>query len=248
MAHRGGASYGSHIGIENTMAVFQVAVEQGCGYLETDVRATRDGVPVLVHDETLYRLAGSPAVVADLTFAELSRYRIGGREPVPALVEALDAFPDVRLNIDVKCAAAAEPTVAAVRAAGAEDRVCLASFSDRILQQVRRLAGRRVATSCSATEVALLRLAPSRRLRSLGSRRGASSVQVPRSSRGFTVLTPGFVARAHALALQVHVWTVDDEASIRALLDLGVDGLISDRIDVLLGVLADLVPGRDGAA
>ncbi len=242
MAHRGGATYPPNRGLENTMAAFGRAVELGYGYLETDVRATRDGIPVLIHDRTLQRLADRPEAVADLSWEELQRFRVGGREPVPSLAELLAAFPDVRLNIDVKSDDAIAPTVAAVRAAGAEDRVCLASFNDRRIRRLRRLAGPRVTTSCSAWEVALLLLAPLHRLRATGRRRGATSVQVPRHSRGIAVVTERFVSRAHDLGLQVHVWTVDDEASIRTLLDLGVDGLITDRIDVLRAVLDEIAP------
>ena len=240
MAHRGGATYPPNRGLENTMAAFRRAVALGYRYLETDVRATRDGVPVLVHDVTLARLAGIPVAVADVTWAELRDVRIGGREPVATLAELLAAFPDARLNIDVKSADALAPVVTAVRAAGAEDRVCLASFSDRRVRRIRRLAGPRVATSCSAWEVVLLLFSPVRWVRLTGRRRGASSVQVPRRSRGVRVISERFVARAHEAGLQVHVWTIDDEQTIRALLDLGVDGLISDRIDVLADVLARL--------
>jgi len=120
MAHRGGATYPPNRGLENTMAAFGRAVELGYGYLETDVRATRDGIPVLLHDRTLQRLADRPDAVADLSWDELQALRIGGREPVPALAELLAAFPDVRLNIDVKSDDAMVPTVAAVCAAGAD--------------------------------------------------------------------------------------------------------------------------------
>lgn len=237
MAHRGGATYGPNRGLENTMAAFQVAVDLGYRYLETDVRATRDGVPVTLHDATLRRLADRPEQVADLSLEQLRRVRIGGREPVPTLAEVLAAYPDVRLNVDVKADDAIAPTVAAVRAAAAEDRVCLASFSDRRIRRVRALAGPRVTTSCSALEVGLLRVAPLAGLRAIGARRGATSVQVPWRSRGVTVVTPRFVERAHDLGLQVHVWTVDDEATTLAMLGYGVDGLITDRPDVLRDVL-----------
>ncbi len=249
MAHRGGATYPPNRGIENTVAAFRRAVEHGFRYLETDVRATSDGVPVLVHDRTLERLAGHPAAVADLTHAQLREHLVDGREPVPSLSEVLEEFPGVRLNIDVKSDDAVGPTVAVVRAAGAEERVCLASFSDRRVRRLRRLAGPAVTTSCSAWEVALLRLAPLPHLQATGRRRGATSVQVPRRSRGLTVVTPRFVARAHALGLQVHVWTVDDDVSIRAVLELGVDGVISDRIDVLRDALPEAaweLPGDAG--
>jgi glycerophosphoryl diester phosphodiesterase len=240
MAHRGGATYPPNRGFENTLAAFRRAVELGYRYLETDVRATRDGIPVLIHDATLERLAGRPEAVAELSWDELRRFRIGGREPVPSLAELLATFPDARFNIDIKSEDALVPTLAAVRAAGAEDRVCLAANSDRRLRRIRRLAGPRIATSSSAWEVVLLLFSPVRRLRATGRRRGASSVQVPVRNRGVTVISERFVRRAHELGLQVHVWVVDDETSARDLLELGVDGLIADRIDVLRMVLDEI--------
>jgi glycerophosphoryl diester phosphodiesterase len=144
------------------------------------------------------------------------------------------------VNIDIKSDDALVPTLAAVRAAGAEDRVCLAANSDRRLRRIRRLAGSRIATSSSAWEVILLMFAPLRRWRATGRRRGASSVQVPLRNRGVTVISDRFIRRAHELGLEVHVWVVDDETSARDLLEMGADGLIADRIDVLRNVLDDM--------
>ncbi len=237
MAHRGGAAYAPNIGIENTARAFATAVDLGFGYLETDVRASADGQAVVVHDARLDRLCGVPVRVADATWAQLRALRVGGREPLPRLDAVLTAFPGVRFNIDVKADDAVQPTVAAVRAAGAEDRVLLASFFDRRIRRIRSLAGPRVATSCSSVEVALLRLGRPAPVAATAARRGAVCAQVPWRTRGVTVVTDAFVRRAHGQGMQVHVWAVEDEPGMHALLDLGVDGLITDHIDLLLRTL-----------
>jgi len=237
MAHRGGATYLPNVGIENTARAFAAAVALGYDYLETDVRASADGVAVVVHDVRLDRLCGVPVRVAEATWAELSTLRVGGRERLPRLDEVLAAFPAVRFNVDVKSDDVVEPTLAAVRAAGAAERVLLASFSDRRIRRIRALAGPGVATSCSSAEVALMRLGRPAAAAATAVRRGAGCAQVPRHLRGVPVATEAFVCRAHELGLQVHVWAVEDGPGMHQMLDLGVDGLIVDRIDVLQDAL-----------
>jgi len=238
MAHRGGATYGPNRGIENTVRAFATAIDLGYRYLETDVRASRDGVPVVVHDDRLDRLCGTPARVCDLDWDALSRLRVGGREPLPRLDDVLATFAELRLNIDVKSDDAVLPTLAALQSARAAHRVCLASFSDRRMRRIRRLAGPAVATSLATGEVVLLRLGPLAAVRAVAVRDGVAA-QVPLRSRGVTVTTAALVRHAHELGLQVHVWGVDDVATMHVLLDLGVDGLIADRIDLLVEVLRD---------
>jgi len=237
MAHRGGAAYGPNVGIENTLRAFATAVELGYQFLETDVRASRDAVPIAVHDDRLDRLCGVPDRVRDLDWDRLGRLRVGGREPLARLDQLLATFPEARFNIDVKSDDAVLPTVRAVHRAAASDRVCLATFSDRRIRRIRALAGPRVVTSCSRGEVALLRLGPSRWLRGTGARAGAVCLQVPWRTRGVTVVTPQFVHQAHELGLQVHVWTVDAMAEAAEMLALGADGLITDRVDRLAPLL-----------
>jgi glycerophosphoryl diester phosphodiesterase len=163
---------------------------------------------------------------------------VGGREPIPRLAELLTSFPGARFNIDVKADDAVDPTLQVLRDAGALDRVCLASFSGERLKRIRAgVPG--VPTALSPAEIALLRLAPFRWLRAFGVRRGGTCVQVPVRARGITLVTSGFVRHAQALGVQVHVWTVDDPAEMRYLLDIGVDGLMSDRVDLLRDVLVE---------
>jgi glycerophosphoryl diester phosphodiesterase len=232
-AHRGGAAEGN----ENTAEAFRRAIDMGYRYVETDVHATRDGVPVVIHDAGLDRVAGQAARVADLSWADLSTVRVGGAAAVPRLDEVLDAWPEIRFNIDVKSDRAAEPAVGSVRAAGAEDRVLLASFSDARLTRIRSLAGPRVATSLGMRGIARLRLASTAGIRiSLPESVAAAQIQV-RHGR-LTVLTPRFLAYLHRLGLAVHVWTIDDPDEMNRLLDMGVDGIMTDRIEVLRDVYA----------
>ncbi len=227
-AHRGGAAEGD----ENTAEAFGRAVALGYRYVETDVHATADGVPVVLHDPDLLRVTGTPGTVAGLRWTDLATVRVGGAGAVPRLDDVLAAWPDVRFNIDVKADGAAAPAVTALRRANAAGRVLLASFSDARLKKLRRLAGPAFATSLGVRGVARLRLAS---LTGLPVRFPESVVaaQVPPAAGRFTVVDRRFLAYAHRIGLQVHVWTIDDPGAVRRLLDLGVDGIMTDRVDVL---------------
>ncbi|MGX6603090.1 glycerophosphodiester phosphodiesterase [Micromonosporaceae bacterium Da 78-11] len=230
-AHRGGAADGD----ENTAAAFDRAIKLGFRYVETDVHATADGVPVVFHDRTLRRIAGREDRIDALSWADLSTVRVGGAAAVPRLDEVLDAWPQIRFNIDVKADAGAAPVVAAVHRAQAADRVLLASFSDARLTGIRRLAGPTIATALGMRAVARLRVAS---LAGVPVRFPPSAVaaQVPVRHGRLRVVDRRFLTAAHRAGLQVHVWTIDDPDEMNRLLDLGVDGIMTDRIDVLHAV------------
>lgn len=230
-AHRGGAAHGD----ENTAAAFARAIALGYRYVETDVHATADGVAVVFHDATLDRVTGRPGRIAALRWADLATVRVGGAAAVPRLDDVLTAWPQVRFNIDVKADAAVEATVLTVTRAGAADRVLLASFSDARLARLRALAGPAVATSLGMREVARLKMA------SLTGRRlvlppSVAAAQVPPRWRRLRVVDRRFIGYAHRLGLHVHVWTIDEPAEMNELLDLGVDGIMTDHVDVLRDV------------
>jgi glycerophosphoryl diester phosphodiesterase len=230
-AHRGGAADGD----ENTAEAFARAVEIGYRYVETDVHGTRDGVAVVFHDSDLRRLTGQPGRIRDLTIKDLATVRVAGAAAVPRLDDVLAAWPQVRFNIDVKASPGIEPTVQAVRDAKAADRVLLASFSDSRLARVRALAGPEVATSLGMRGVTRLWLA-SRGNRPVRMHPSVVAAQVPVRYGRLTVTDARFVAYAHRLGLQVHVWTIDEPGPMHHLLDLGVDGIMTDRVDVLRDV------------
>ncbi len=238
-AHRGGAYHPELEGLENSMLAFRHAVELGYTYLETDVHATRDGGLFAFHDAALDRVTEDRGTVATLTSAEVKRALIGGREQIPTMASLLEEFPEVRFNIDIKSDAAVGPLADLVHATCAYDRVCVGSFSQQRVDTFRKLVDGRVATSAGPFEVALYRVLPLARLVDVLARRGAAALQVPLRRKGVTILTRGVVRRAHALGLHVHVWTIDEPQQMHALLDLGVDGLMTDRTDLLREVLID---------
>lgn len=238
LAHRGF----SLDGLENSLTAFGAAVELGFRYVETDAHATADGVAVALHDATLDRTTDGSGAIAALPWRRVRGARIGGVEPVPTLEDVLGTWPGLRVNVDVKAAAAVVPVAAAIERTRAHDRVCVTSFS--VLRRRATLArlSRRVATSAGRPEVAAAVLgARSGRGRARAVRtalRAVDSVQVPERSGGVTVVDARFVDAVHAAGRQVHVWTVNDPADMERLLDLGVDGLVTDRADVLRDVLA----------
>ncbi len=233
-AHRGGAAGG----LENSMAAFQQAVDLGYRYLETDVHATADGVLLAFHDHTLDRVTDARGRVAQLPYRQVAQARIGGREPIPRLEDLLGAWPQVRVNVDVKEQAAIGPLIDAVRRTGAIDRICVASFSDARLRAVRGTLGPTLCTSLGPSRATALRLASYAGLRRLVPR-DIPCAQLPNRVGPYRVVDRRLVRAAHRGGLAVHVWTIDDPAEMHRLLDLGVDGLMTDRIDTLRAVLLD---------
>ncbi|GAA2512930.1 glycerophosphodiester phosphodiesterase family protein [Streptomyces gobitricini] len=232
-AHRGGAADG----LENTAAAFRRAASAGYRYFETDVHTTADGRLVAFHDATLDRVTDARGRIRDLPWSEVRHARVAGREPLPLFEELLEEFPDARWNVDIKAEPALEPLIGAVRKAGAWDRVCVGSFDEGRVARALRLAGPRLATSYGVRGVVGLRL------RSYGIpaalRAGAVAAQVPESQGGIRVVDRRFVRTAHERGLQVHVWTVNDPDRMAALLDLGVDGIMTDHLETLRTVLTD---------
>jgi glycerophosphoryl diester phosphodiesterase len=233
MAHRGGAI--EHL--ENTMPAFQACLALGYRYLETDVRVTADGVLVAFHDPTLDRVTDRTGRIENLPWREVRAALIGGRQPVVRLDDLLGAWPDVRFNLDIKAAGALAPLVRTVRRLKVEDRICLASFSDARIAAARRILGPAVCTSLGPRGVAALRLS-SYSPRAAGLVRiEAGCAQVPLQLGGRPLVDERFLAAAHSRGLQVHVWTVDIEQEATELLELGVDGLMTDRPGMLRDVL-----------
>lgn len=219
---------------ENTMSAFEAAIELGYRYIETDVHATADGVLVAIHDDTLDRVTDRVGVIEDLPWSEVRRARVNGAEPLPLLEDLLGLWPDIRVNIDPKHDAAVGPLVDVIRRTNAIDRVCIGAFSDRRLSRIRSLLGPRLCTSMGPREIVRL-VGASRGLPS--GRFDSACVQVPVSRRRLPLVTNRFVAAAHSRDLQVHVWTINEADEMGALLDMGVDGIMTDAPDVLKQVL-----------
>ncbi|HQU68403.1 MAG TPA: glycerophosphodiester phosphodiesterase [Albidovulum sp.] len=229
-AHRGGALEAE----ENTMAAFGHAVRLGYTHVETDIQATKDGVAVVFHDDTLLRMTGEPERVADLTWDELSKCRTKGGEAIPLLDELLEEWPHLYVNLEPKSAAAVEPIAHAIQRAGATTRVCVGAFEETYTQRLRELLGPGLCWSPAHSGVFKLWLAGWHLPVAVPE---FPCVQVPVQFRGIPLVTRGFVKAAHARGVQVHVWTVDEERQMKRLLDIGVDALMTDRPALLRQVL-----------
>jgi glycerophosphoryl diester phosphodiesterase len=245
IAHRGAADAAP----ENTLEAFAAAIELGCRFLETDAHVTRDGVVVAFHDDRLDRSTDRAGAIADLTIAEVEQadagfhfQRADGSFPfrgtgvrVPRLEEILTRWPHARVNIDPKQDDTVEPLVALIERHDAWDRVCIGSFSDARLTRIRALSRGRACTSMGPKAVATAKLAATASGRM--PRLGADCLQIPPRDRGITLVTPRFVRAAHRANLPVYVWTIDDAPSMRRLLQLGVDAIMTNRPRVLFEVV-----------
>lgn len=235
-AHRGW-HVGDLAGMENSGSAFRRAAAEGYRYVETDVHATSDGVVLMHHDATLDRTTDGRGAIAALPWSVVRAARVGGREPICRLDELLEELPGVLLNIDVKADSAVEPVVATLRRCAAFDRVCLASFSEARLARLRRLAGPRLLTSMGPRSVAALWAAAQLGLPPLARLARGRMAQVPVRQGPLALVSPAVLRMARRVGFEVHVWTVNDATRMAALLELGVDGLVTDRPDLLRDVL-----------
>jgi glycerophosphoryl diester phosphodiesterase len=237
IAHRGGGGP-----FENTLSAFSTAVALGYDHLETDLQVTRDGALVVSHDATLARVAGDPRSIAHLTLSELGEVRIAGREPVPTFIELVDAFPDARLTVDLKCDAAVAPMVRILeRRPELLDRICLGSFSTARVVELRRRFGPRLMTAATPREVMRLLLAA--RLRRRPPRLEAGCVAVPErypeGGRGIAVGDARLLEMAMESGLAPHVWTINDPVRMRTLIAAGVAGIVTDELALLRSALEE---------
>lgn len=239
IAHRG--AHGDGAG-ENSDLAFARAGALGYRHLETDVQRTADGVLVAMHDDVLDRTTDGAGPVEQLRWRDVARLEVRGGGGVPRLVELLASYPDVRWNLDCKQPHLAADVAELVR--NDLDRVCVGSFHRGAVRRLRQLLGPALCTAATPAEVrtvvaASLLPEPARLQlgRVLGRRLRCDALQVPPVHEGRTIVTAPFVEVAHAAGIDVHVWTVDDAGEQDALLDLGVDGIMTDDASGLAGLL-----------
>lgn len=230
-AHRGGASDAP----ENTMPAFQRAIDLGYRYIETDVHATRDGVLLAFHDDDLSRTCGRQGLISELDYAEVKNALVNGSEPIPTLEELISAFPFAHINIDCKSDHALQPLMNRLARGDIFDRVLIGSFSDKRLNAMRDMFGEKLCTSMGPRDVTKLRLGSW--VRMSAKFRNIHAAQVPVSQGPLTIVDKTFIQAAHGADLQVHVWTINDETEMHRLLDLGVDGIMTDKPDTLKKLL-----------
>lgn len=244
IAHRGSGI----LWPENTMVAFQGAVSLGYTWLETDVHVTSDGVVVCLHDHTLDRTTSATGLVAGRTFAELADIDAGHHHGpdqghpfrgagavIPSLEEVVTTFPDVKVVVDLKRDGTEAPLAGLVDRLSLWDRLVVGSFSDARIRRFRALTGGRVATS-TGPRAALVRWAASGvRIRPPA----AHALQVPITYKRMRVVTRRSVAAHRKAGSQVHVWTVNDRPVMEQLLEWEVDGIITDRPDLLRTVMIE---------
>jgi glycerophosphoryl diester phosphodiesterase len=255
IAHRGGAG----LWPENTIYAFERAKELGVDVLEMDVQVTADGVLVVMHDGMLDRTTDGSGPINKLTLAQLKKLDAafhwspdGGRTfplrgrgvQVPTLQEAFKAFSEMRFNIEPKQVepSLVKPLCRMIRENGMAKKVMVGSFSAQVLEEFREECAE-VATSASPTEVSdflAMKNGRPERARPIN----AQALQIPEHILGRSVLTREFVEAAHALKLEVHPWTINDEESMKRLIELGVDGIITDYPDRLMALLRGRSAGR----
>jgi glycerophosphoryl diester phosphodiesterase len=253
MAHQGGAD----LAPSNTMAAFRNAAQMGVDVLELDVHTTKDGVVVVIHDATVDRTTNGTGRVHDLALSDLQKLDAGYQfstdngqtfpfrgqgVTIPTLQEVLAAFPALRINIEIKQAdPPMEQAVAdLIQQAGAQARVLVVASNSDVIERFRALMPE-VATGASESEVRSFFYAQTLRVSALY-RPTADALQVPENFGNIQVLSPHFVQAAHARDVAVHAWTINDVESMRRLLDMGIDGIITDRPDLALEVLGRKTP------
>jgi glycerophosphoryl diester phosphodiesterase len=235
---------------ENTMPAFRAAADCGAPYIELDVHLTRDGEIVVIHDDDLTRIAGREGVIAEMAAAEIFAADAGyhfspergfpfrGRGiRVPTLAQVLAEFQRRMFIIEIKetAPAIAAPLLDIIDRAGMARRVLIASEHQAPIDEVRRLAPS-IPTNFALADGAefLMALPPGA---PPCSPRG-DALQIPPEHDGWKLLTPEIIAAAHRIGVEVHVWTIDDEAEMRAARALGVDGILTNYPARLLRMLA----------
>ena len=230
IAHRGGGLERE----ENTLPAFDHAVSLGFTHVELDVHATSDGEVVIHHDPDLRRICDDPRRIADLDWRSLQGVRTKAGAQIPRLQDLLEAHPGLHVTIEAKSDAVVDPLCTLIRRMGVLDRISIGAFSPARTQKARGHLGAGLLWSPAHAQVA--------RLWACGcglplALQDFGVVQIPPAWKGIPIVTPRFMRAAHAAGIAVQVWTVNDAAEMHRLLDLGVDGVMTDRPALLREVL-----------
>ena len=248
MAHRGARS----LGPENTIYAFKRAVELGTDVLEMDLQTTSDGTLVILHDREVDRTTNGKGAVDSFTLSDLKKLDAGFRwspdnsksfplrnkgVPIPTLTEVFKAFPDTRMNIEIKSSQVntIQDLCRTIRDNGMSEKVMVACFDAGKLGEFRSICPE-VATSAGASEAAMFYWLQWAHLESAYSP-SAQALQIPEAYGDYRIATRRFIEGAHARNMRVHVWTVNDVESMQRLIDLGVDGIMTDYPERLLKIL-----------
>ena len=222
--HRGDTS----IFLENTIEAFQSAVSSGYQYLETDLRETADGKIITFHDPNLKRITGANITISETKFSDIRMKRLPSRETIPTIDELLEEFPDSFFNMDLKVSHIEEKVLRKIYSHNALERVCLGSFNSRTIKKINALEPK-ILTSMGISQVIMYKF--------FWKKTHSNLIQIPTSRYGIKVVTKNFIDRLHKDGYKVHVWTINSESQMQTLIDLGVDGIMTDNASGLMNVM-----------
>ena len=222
--HRGDTS----IFLENTIEAFQSAVSLGYQYLETDLRETSDGKIITFHDPNLKRITGANITISETKFSDIRMRRLPSRETIPTIDELLEEFPDSFINMDLKVNQIEEKVLKKINSHNALERVCLGSFNSKVIKKINSLEPK-ILTSMGISQVIMYKFFQKKNISKL--------IQIPTRWNGIKVITKKFIDRLHNDGLKVHVWTINKETEMQSLIDLGVDGIMTDNASGLIKVM-----------
>ena len=214
--------------IENTLEAFKSANELGYKYLETDLRETKDGKIITFHDPNLKRITGSNVTINHTSLSEIRMRRLPAREFIPTIDEVLEEFPNSFFNMDLKVKGIEEKVLKKIKFHNAMDRICLGSFNASIIRKINTLEPK-ILTSMGLSQVAMYKF--------FKKPNNSKLIQVPTSWKGIKIITKKFIERLHNDNLKVHVWTINDKIEMQNLIDIGVDGIMTDNASGLMDVM-----------
>ncbi len=227
---------------ENTMAAVEAAIVVGFNSVELDVQVTSDGVMVLLHDEDLYRVTGSRALVEQTEWAEISRLRVDGTDPIPRFEEVMSSWPDLRVVIDLKSDSVVPPLLRFLGSSSCWHRVCTGTYGGKGMAALKAEFGDKLCTALPMREMMRLRFAsyglPTWRF-------SDDCIQAPPQRHRMTILDRRFVKAAHARDLPIQAWTINARDKMNHLLDIGVDAIMTDEAEILKAVMIERGIWRD---
>ena len=231
-AHRGGNEFAP----ENSFRAFKSAVDIGYKYLETDVHLTKDGFLIAFHDDTLDRVTDKSGLIRDLTLSEIKKAKIAGTDEIPLLSELLNSFTDCFFNIDCKVDETVQPLINLINNKDFINRVCIGSFSQKRINFIRKSLGKEVKTSMGPAEVILSKFLS---YTSLGYNFKSSYTSIPIRRYGINLLDERNINYLKSNNQKVIAWTINDEDQMKMLINIGVDGIMTDNLTLLKKVLIE---------
>ena len=231
-AHRGGNEFAP----ENSFRAFKSAVDIGYKYLETDVHLTKDGFLIAFHDDTLDRVTDKSGLIRDLTLSEIKKAKIAGTDEIPLLSELLNSFTDCFFNIDCKVDETVQPLINLINNKDFINRVCIGSFSQKRINFIRKSLGKDVKTSMGPAEVILSKFLS---YTSLGYNFKSSYTSIPIKRYGINLLDERNINYLKSNNQKVIAWTINDEDQMKMLINIGIDGIMTDNLTLLKKVLIE---------